>query len=446
MPCFYLHPREVQTGRFRLAVKEFFVSHQDVIIVGAGLAGVAAAHALRQRGHDVLVLDAHEGPARETSFANAGALTPSEPEPWNAPGVHWQLLASLPDPHSAMKLRLAPLPGLIPWGLQFLANSTPKRFEAASLANFALSRYSLVETQAVRDAHSLEFANLARGTMKVCRDARALEPDRQTSQALTDAGLRWQILDRAEMVAREPMLADVAEDLAGAVFYPDDESGDAHLFTKALASLAAASGVRFEYNSPVDSLIDRAGRITGVRTRTEEIEADHVVLATGHASRRLLTPLGLHLPVRPVKGYSLSLDMSQLNQRPGLPVVDEQLHAIVSPLGDTLRIAGTAEFAGEDRTLRSERVDNLRMLLGRLYPSLADALLEGDNKAWCGFRPMSADGRPFIGETRAPGLWLNTGHGHLGWTQAMGSAGLLAALMAGDTPPVPAEAFSARRF
>ena len=422
------------------------MANQEVIIIGAGLAGVCTAYALRERGHDVLVLDAHEGPARETSFANAGALTPSEPEPWNAPGVHWQLLASLPDPHSAMKLRLAPLPGLVPWGLKFLANSTRKRFEAASLANFALSRYSLACTRAARDTHQLDFANLARGTMKVCRDAKALGPARQASQALADAGLRFEILDRAATIAREPMLADVAEDLAGAIYYPDDESGDAHRFTVGLAEVARTAGVRFEYESPVSSLIDRAGRITGVRTETEEIEADQIVLATGHASHRLLTPLGLHVPVRPVKGYSLSLDMSALDQRPSLPVVDEALHAIVSPLGDTLRIAGTAEFAGEDRTLRGERVDNLRQLLTRLYPALAERLLTGEQKPWCGFRPMSADGRPLIGETRAEGLWINAGHGHLGWTQAMGSAGLLAALLDGETPPVPAEPFSAKRF
>ena len=159
-----------------------------------------------------------------------------------------------------------------------------------------------------------------------------------------------------------------------------------------------------------------------------------------------LQPLGLHLPVRPVKGYSLTLDLSGLNQRPGLPVVDEARHAIATPMGDRLRIAGTAEFAGLDPVLREERIENLRRMLRDLYPDLAPQLLAGDQQAWTGFRPMSADGRPFIGETRAKGLWLITGHGHLGWTQAMGSGDLLAALMSEETPPVPAEPFSAARF
>jgi D-amino-acid dehydrogenase len=422
------------------------VKQRDVIIIGAGLAGITAAWMLQKRGWCVTVLDSREGPALEASFANAGALTPSEPEPWNAPGVHWQLLASLFDPQAAMKLRLGPLPGLVGWGLRFLANSTHSRHRAATLANWSLSRYSLLQTQAVRDELGLQFDNLHRGTMKLCRDPKALQQTGDAADFLAPHGMRFEILDRDGVVATEPQLAAIADKIAGAILYPDDESGDAHQFTVGLAQACEAAGVTFEWGSKVTSLIDRAGRITGVRTEAEEIDVDAVVLAAGHASWRLLAPLGLHLPVRPVKGYSLTLDMSHLDHKPGTPVVDEALHAIATPMGDRLRLAGTAEISGEDLTIVPARIDNLRSLLRSMYPELADTLLEGEGEAWAGLRPMSADGRPVVGQSRAKGLWLSTGHGHLGWTQSMGSAAMLADLICGEKPQVDPQPFSASRF
>lgn len=421
------------------------MSRSDVIIIGAGLAGIAAAWTLIKRGHHVVVLEANDGPALEASYANAGALTPSEPEPWNAPGVHWQLIASLFDPHAAMKLRLRPLPGLMGWGLRFLRNSTRRRYEAATRANFALSTYSTRLTLEARDELHLQFDNLPNGTLKICRDQAGLSAAIEAARLLEADGMRYEVLDPAQTVAREPQLADVADQLAGSVFYPDDQSGDARQYITALADAASAAGVQFEYNTPVHSLIDRAGHIIGVTTDTETIEADAVVLTAGQASWQLMKPLGLHLPVRPVKGYSITLDMSGLNSRPSIPVVDEAMHAIATPMGDRLRIAGTAEIAGADKTVRADRIDNLKCMLRSLYPDFAEQLLSGELNEWTGLRPMSADGRPFIGQTRARGLWLSTGHGHLGWTQAMGSAGLLADLLAGDETRIDAKPFAADR-
>tara|TARA_R110002073_G_scaffold75329_2_gene183800 strand:+ start:250 stop:1590 length:1341 start_codon:yes stop_codon:yes gene_type:complete len=421
------------------------VRRREIIIIGAGLAGVTAAWTLARHGHSVTVLDALAGPALETSFANAGALTPSEPEPWNSPGIAGQLITSLFDPHAAMKLRLLPLPGLVPWGLRFLRNSTRARHAAASAANFALSRYSLAETQAVRDELGLEFDNLQRGTLKLCRSQAGLDAAILSADKLVPLGLNYRVLDRAATLQLEPRLTAIADQITGSIHYPDDESGDAHSFTASLAQAAEQAGVAFEWNTRVLELIERGGRVIGVRTETEEIETDTIILAGGHTAWSLMKPLGLHLPVRPVKGYSLTLDMSGLKTRPGVPVFDEALHAIVTPMGDRLRIAGTAEIAGNDKRLRPERIENLKSLVRALYPQFADQLLEGEINAWAGLRPMSADGRPFIGETRARGLWLHTGHGHLGWTQAMGSAGLLAALIDNEETPVDPAPFAASR-
>lgn len=422
------------------------MAQREAVIIGGGLAGIAAAWALQEHGVSVTVLDARDGPALETSFANAGALTPSEPEPWNAPGVHWELVRSLFDPHAAMKLRLAPLPGLVGWGLRFLRNSTAKRYHAASRANYALSRFSLEQTRRVRDALSIDFDNLHAGTLKICRDQDGLDSAIAAAERLVDLGLNYRVLTADETVELEPQLSTLRDQIAGAVHYPDDESGDAHQFTRQLAEACEAAGVSFEWNTRVQQLIDRAGRIVGVETDREVIEVDAVVLASGQASWKLLRPHGLHLPVRPVKGYSLTLDMAGQNARPGLPVVDEALHAIITPMGDRLRIAGTAEIAGEDTTVRPERIENLRSLLHQLYPDLATQLNGTDELAWAGLRPMSADGRPFIGQTRAEGLWLTTGHGHLGWTQALGSGTLLAQMMSGETPSIDPAPYSARRF
>jgi len=432
--------------QYVFGILELSKVRKDVLVIGAGLAGIAAAWELRKRGLNVSVLDAREGPGLETSFANAGALTPSEPEPWNAPGVHWDLIKSLFDPHAAMKLRLAPLPGLIGWGLRFLRNSTRKRHLAASKANFALSRYSLGRTQATRDELGIEFDNIQAGTLKVFQSETRMKAAATAAELLRADGLEYKVLSRAETIEQEPQLAPISDRIAGAVLYPMDESGDAHAFTCALARKAEEAGVAFEWNTRVTGLMDRAGEIIGVYTEDEEIEVDAIVIASGQASWKLMLPLGLHLPVRPVKGYSLTLDMSGLNARPGLPVVDDAMHAIVTPLGDRLRVAGTAEIAGEDAELTPERIDNLKRLLLVLYPEIAPQVLDGEIKPWTGLRPMSADGKPFIGQTRAKGLWLNTGHGHLGWTQAMGSGALLADMIAEQQTAIDPAPYAADRI
>lgn len=417
----------------------------QTIVIGAGLLGLTSAYYLLERGHAVTVLERRDGPGLETSFANAGMLTPSMADPWNAPGVHRNLLKWLGRDDAPMLLRWRALPSLAAWGLQFLRHSTPARFHANLRANHALARYSLAAIGELRAREHIEYDASTAGTMKVFRDARALEHSAAISAVLAADGLRCRRLDATGVVRAEPQLAAVAADIAGGLLYPDDESGDAHRFCSALAALLQRRGAVLRYGDEVCGLLLRSGRIGGVRLRDGVVSAEHVVVAAGSHSPDLLRDSGVRLPVKPVKGYSLTL-ATQGVELPGMPVVDDALHAAVTPLGNRLRIAGTAEFAGFDRSIAPGRTANLLDLFARIYPRLSAGVASQRFEAWAGLRPVSPDGVPAIGATRLPGLYLNTGHGHLGWTMAAGSGKLLADLLTGNRADVDPAPYNPLRF
>jgi D-amino-acid dehydrogenase len=406
-----------------------------VIVIGAGLAGITTAYELLRRGFETILIDRRPQVALESSFANGGLLTPSMADPWNGPGVHRQLLASLFDPHSAMKLRPAAIPSLAGWGVRFLRYSKLARHEAATRANFHLANYSLRCLEQLSTLLSLEFDAASSGTLKVFRTQRAMERPLRLARMLQPLGLKSQILSAAQAVETEPALADIGERIVGAIRFPDDRSGDAHRFCEQLADAFLKSGGTAHLNAAVSGIAHEAGAVAGVRLGEQLLAADCVVIAAGNASFGLARELGVSLPIRPAKGYTLTFDMSQIDAAPRVPVIDETLHAAVAPLGRFMRIAGTAEFAGHDLRMRPERIDNLRALLAAIFPRIARQLSDG-GKPWTGLRPMSADGTPFIGPTWMKGLHVNAGHGHLGWTLAAGSAGLLADLMQGRTPQI----------
>jgi D-amino-acid dehydrogenase len=233
----------------------------------------------------------------------------------------------------------------------------------------------------------------------------------------------------------EPALADISDRIVGAIRFPDDRCGDAHRFCQQLAEAFLHSGGTAHFNAEVSGIAHEAGAVAGVRLGEHLLAADSVVIAAGNASCGLARELGVSLPIRPAKGYTLTFDVSQVEGGPRIPIIDETLHAAVAPLGRYLRIAGTAEFAGQDLRIRPERIDNLRALLSAIFPRLARQLTDV-GKPWTGLRPMSADGTPFIGPTWMKGLHVNAGHGHLGWTLAAGSAALLADLIQGQTPQI----------
>ncbi|HYB32142.1 MAG TPA: D-amino acid dehydrogenase [Steroidobacteraceae bacterium] len=416
-----------------------------VLVIGGGLIGVTTAYCLRCRGHEVTVVEREAGPGRQTSFANGGLLSPSMPEPWNAPGCWRVLLGSLGRSDTALKLRLSAVPGLASWGITFLRNSRPALFERNLLSNLRLARYSLEVLRALRAQLRLDYGGAARGSLRIFRSRASLEHASAFVRRLAQQGLTFRTLEPAAAVELEPALAPIAAELTGAIHCPDDETGDAWRFCEALTAEARERGVQFRFGTSVGALETGAGRITGARTSDGRLVADCYVIAAGSYSTRLLRPLGLELAVQPVKGYSVTFDRVDGAPALDLPLADDDLHAVVTPLAGVIRAAGTAEFAGYDLTLRPERVRNLLALVQRLLPSRPQLAPE-KARAWCGLRPVSADGVPIIGATRIPNLMVNSGHGPLGWTMAAGSAQLLADLLAHSCPAIDPAPYAWARF
>lgn len=404
------------------------------LVIGGGLMGVTTAWELVSRGESVELLEAAPDVALETSFANGAMLTPAMPDPWNGPGVYRQLAASLFNPYSAMKLRIRAVPSLIGWGLEFLRNSSAARHHEATRASYALAAYSVAETSKLRQALGIEYDAAAMGAMKVFRNASSLAGPKRIAEDLADLGLRYEVLDADAAVAIEPQLATIRDSIAAALHFPDDETGDAHLFCRALADRIREHGGSIRCGVKVTRLVTQGSRMLGVDTDAGRVEAQRVVLAAGNGSVPLARTIGVRVPIRPAKGYSVTIPRQQNVEWPRMPIIDDMMHAALVPIGDRLRLVGTAEFTGHDKRIRQSRIDNLFWLLENVYPHIAASVDRSTAQPWAGLRPMSSNGLPRIGPVGPDGLFLNAGHGHLGWTHSVGSAKLLVDQMHGVTP------------
>jgi D-amino-acid dehydrogenase len=415
-----------------------------VIVIGSGLIGVTIAYSLRCRGHEVTVVDRAEGAGRETSFANGALLSASMPEPWNAPGSWRVLLNSVGRADAALQLRLRALPALAGWGVRFLRNSRTAPFERNTLNNLRLALYSLKTLQPLWQQTAIEYGRAVPGTLRIFRDPAALDRAAAAAKRLSSESLSFRILSAVETVELEPALAPIARQLTGALYCGADETGDAHRFCVALADCARNQGVEFLFRTEVSSLEVRSGQVTAVLSGRKRIVADQYIVAAGSYSAPLLRRIGVHLPVRPAKGYSVTFDGPPGENSLRIPIIDDHLHAVVVPLEGAIRVSGTAEFAGYDLTVPPARIRNLLNLLQQVLPQASFDPAAG--RPWCGLRAMSADGVPIIGRTPKSNLFVSTGHGHLGWTMAAGSAQLLADLMCGDSPSIDPMPFALARF
>jgi D-amino-acid dehydrogenase len=414
-----------------------------VLILGSGVIGVTSAYYLAKAGHEVTVVDRQPKPALETSFANAGEVSPGYSSPWAGPGVPVKAIKWLLMKHGPLVIRPKPDPVMWIWLLKMLRNCTSARYTVNKGRMIPIAEYSRECLRALRSETGIRYDERERGTLQLFRYAAQLDQTAGDIAVLKQYGVPFEVLDRAGCVAAEPALSAVQEKIAGGLRLPLDETGDCHMFTQALALEAEKLGVRFAFNVGIEGLTADATRVTGVATSAGVMQADAYVVALGSWSPRLVRPLGISLPVYPVKGYSITVPISDPDAAPVSTVMDESYKVAITRLGDRIRVGGTAEVSGYSTKLYAARRATLDYSLTELFPRggrLADATF------WSGLRPMTPDGPPVIGATRYANLHLNTGHGTLGWTMACGSGRVLADLLSGRKPDIDTSELALTRY
>ncbi|KAB7627270.1 D-amino acid dehydrogenase [Alkalilimnicola sp. S0819] len=417
-----------------------------ILVMGGGLMGTATAYYLAEAGHAVTLLDRQTELAGEGSHANGGMLHAGHTAPWNTPDAIRQLLRWGGRKDSPLLLRPGQIPRLIPWGLQFLRYSRAPHHAHSTRLNTRLAVYSLRQMQALRPIFGADYRSARRGILKLFHDRQQLARALRGSTLTEALGVRYTPLDTDAVVALEPALAGTAQRIAGGILYPDDESGDARLFTLALGERLRAWGAELRLGERIRRIEGDAGGIDRVITDRGELSADAYVMAAGVDAPALLRPLGLRLPIQPVKGYSATLPADEGEDVPRMPIIDEAQKVVITPLGQQLRIAGMAEFAGMDRTIHAHRVKTLiRQSLANFPAFAARAALERAEH-WACLRPVTMDGPPILGASGIPGLYLNTGAGHLGWTYAAGAGRVVADCVMGHDPEIDLTGLTLARF
>ena len=404
-----------------------------VAVLGGGVIGVTSAYYLAKAGHEVVVLDRQAGPGLETSFANAGEVSPGYASPWAAPGIPQKAIRWLLMKHAPLILRPRPDPAMVAWVFKMLLNCTAERYAINKGRMVRLAEYSRDKLIELRAATGIRYDERMQGTLQLFRTQKQLDGIGKDVAVLRKDGVPFEVLDPDGCIAAEPALAAVRGLIKGGLRLPNDETGDCYKFTVALAGLAEQLGVRFRYGVEVKGLRVAGDRIEGVETSVGVEQADMYVAAFGSYTPLLVKPLGLSVPVYPVKGYSLTLPIVDASRAPVSTVMDETYKIAITRLGDRIRVGGMAEISGFSKDLPPARRETLAQSVGDLFGGAGDLAAA---TFWSGLRPMTPDGTPVIGRTRFANLVLNTGHGTLGWTMACGSARVLADIVGGSKPEI----------
>ena len=415
-----------------------------VVVMGAGVIGVTTAWYLAKQGAEVVVLDRQTGPGLETSYANAGELSYGMTSPWAAPGipmkaVKWLFMKRRP-------LFIWPLisPTMWMWSIQMIRNCNPDSYRINKSRMVRISNYSRDVMPDLIGETGIEYDGRAQGTLQLFRTQKQLKGSRADQEILAEFDSPHEELDRDGCIAAEPALAQVRDKFVGGLRLTADRTGDCRMFTMALAEKAAELGVQFQYGQSIRAIAVENGRVAGVDTELAgRITGDKYVCALGSYAPRLLKPIGLKLPVYPVKGYSVTLPVVDDAKAPQSTLMDETHKVAITRLGDRIRVAGTAEIAGYSNRLGPHATDTVKHVIGDLFPGGGDL---SQAEGWTGLRPMTPDGTPILGGTQYDNLYLNTGHGTLGWTMACGSGRAVADVVLDRTPEISFDGLTADRY
>lgn len=414
-----------------------------VLVLGSGVIGVSVAYYLARDGHEVTVVDRQAAPAMETSFANAGEVSPGYSAPWAGPGVPVKAIKWMLMHHSPLVIKPMLDPAMWRWGLSMLRNCTEARYRVNKARMVRLAEYSRDCLRELRSHTGIRYDERAQGTLQLFRTQKQLDGVGKDVEILQQYGVPFQLLDRAGYLQYEPALAGEQHKFVGALRLPGDETGDCFLFTQRLAEQAKGLGVKFEFGAHIQGINHAGQAVVGVKTNRGLLTADRYVLATGSYSTALAEPLGIRLPVYPVKGFSITVPITDPAQAPESTIMDETHKVAVTRLDTRIRVGGTAQLSGFDLSLDAARRKTLEFVVSDLFPRGGDIPRA---EFWTGLRPMTPDGTPILGSCRLNNLLLCTGHGTLGWTMAAGTGRVMADLVSGRSPQIDMEGLSVERY
>ena len=414
-----------------------------VLVLGSGVIGVTSAYFLAKAGHEVTVIDRQPAAALETSYANAGQISPGYSAPWAAPGVPLKAIKWMMQDLAPLRIQPSLDPVFFKWMLKMLGNCTEAAYRVNKSRMLRVAEYSRDSMNELNKEVAIDYDQRFGGTLQVFRTEKQVEASKADIAVLEECGVRYEVLNRQECIDKEPALGFVKEKIISGLRLPGDGTGDCFKFTQGLAAECEKLGVVFKYNEEIQGLVVDQGDVKGVKLRSGVETADRYVMALGSYSPLMLNQVGVKIPVYPVKGYSLTLPIVDESRAPVSTVMDETYKIAVTRFDDRIRVGGTAELTGYDLSLKDQRRRNVDFVVNDLFAGGGDL---AKAEFWTGLRPMTPDGTPVLGATKYPSLFLNTGHGTLGWTMAVGSARYVADIISGKKPEIDPAGLGIERY